>query len=107
MTLAPELELVQKITTPQQQEIVMEYIKITAQRSERERTSEVKKISGVFTGAYAVHPLTKEKIPIWIGDYVLAENVLGIRMPYNLPSNKIDETALFSDHSPVVAHVAL
>ena len=41
------------------------------------------------------------------GDYVLAENVLGIRMPYNLPSNKIDETALFSDHSPVVAHVAL
>ena len=80
MTLAPELELVQKITTPQQQEIVMEYIKLTAQRSERERMSEVKKISGVFTGAYAVHPLTKEKIPIWIGDYVLADYGTGAVM---------------------------
>ena len=72
MTLAPELELVQKITTPEQKEAVDAYIASTAQRSERDRMADVKTISGVFTGAYALHPLTQEKVPIWIGDYVLA-----------------------------------
>lgn len=72
MTLAPELELVQQITTPEQKEAVEDYIEKTRQRSERERQADVKSISGVFTGAYARHPFTQERVPIWIGDYVLA-----------------------------------
>lgn len=72
MTLAPEHELVSKITTPEQKAEVEAYIEATAKRSERERMADVKTISGVFTGAYAEHPFTKEPIPIWIGDYVLA-----------------------------------
>ncbi len=72
MTLAPELDLVHKITTPEQKAEVEAYIEATAKRSERERMADVKTISGAFTGAYAEHPFTKEPIPIWIGDYVLA-----------------------------------
>ena len=72
MTLAPEHELVSQITTPEQKEAVEAYIEKTAKRSERERMADVKTISGVFTGAYAEHPFTKEPIPVWIGDYVLA-----------------------------------
>ena len=72
MTLAPEHELVSKITTPEQKAAVEAYIEATAKRSERERMADVKTISGVFTGAYAEHPFTKEPIPVWIGDYVLA-----------------------------------
>ena len=72
MTLAPEHDLVSKITTPEQKVIVEAYIAATAKRSERERMADVKSISGAFTGAYAEHPFTKEAIPIWIGDYVLA-----------------------------------
>lgn len=72
MTLAPEHDLVAKITTPEQKEAVEAYIEATAKRSERERMADVKTISGVFTGAYAEHPFTKEQIPVWIGDYVLA-----------------------------------
>ena len=72
MTLAPEHELVSQITTPEQKEEVERYIESTSKRSERERMADVKTISGVFTGAYAQHPFTKEPIPVWIGDYVLA-----------------------------------
>ncbi|MBA6315352.1 leucine--tRNA ligase [Cellulophaga baltica] len=72
MTLAPEHELVAKITTPEQKAEVEAYIEATAKRSERERMADVKTISGAFTGAYAEHPFTKEPVPIWIGDYVLA-----------------------------------
>ncbi|MBX9888045.1 MAG: class I tRNA ligase family protein [Flavobacteriaceae bacterium] len=72
MTLAPEHELVAQITTPAQKEAVQAYIEKTSKRSERERMADVKTISGVFTGAYAEHPFTKEPIPVWIGDYVLA-----------------------------------
>lgn len=72
MTLAPEHELVAQITTPEQKAAVESYIEATAKRSERERMADVKTISGVFTGAYAEHPFTKEPIPVWIGDYVLA-----------------------------------
>ncbi len=72
MTLAPEHELVSKITTSEQKAAVEAYIEKTAKRSERERMADVKTISGVFTGAYAEHPFTKEAIPVWIGDYVLA-----------------------------------
>ncbi len=72
MTLAPEHDLVSQITTPEQKDAVQTYIEKTAKRSERERMADVKTISGVFTGAYAEHPFTKEPIPVWIGDYVLA-----------------------------------
>jgi leucyl-tRNA synthetase len=72
MTLAPEHDLVAQITTSEQKEAVAAYIEKTAKRSERERMADVKTISGVFTGAYAEHPFTKEPIPVWIGDYVLA-----------------------------------
>ena len=72
MTLAPELELVKAITTAEQKEVVEAYIEKSAQRSERDRMADVKTVSGVFTGAYALHPLTQERVPIWIGDYVLA-----------------------------------
>src|SRR5690554_500037 len=72
MTLAPEHELVAQITTPEQKAQVEAYIEATSKRSERERMADVKTISGVFTGAYAEHPFTKEPVAIWIGDYVLA-----------------------------------
>jgi len=72
MTLAPEHELVAQITTTKQKAVVEAYVEATAKRSERERMADVKTISGVFTGAYAEHPFTKELIPVWIGDYVLA-----------------------------------
>ena len=72
MTLAPEHELVAKITTAAQKADVEAYVEATARRSERERMADVKTISGVFTGAYASHPFSGEPVPIWIGDYVLA-----------------------------------
>ena len=72
MTLAPEHELVSRIVTDKQKAEVEAYIMATSKRSERDRMADVKHISGVFTGAYAEHPFTKEPIPIWIGDYVLA-----------------------------------
>ena len=72
LTLAPEHDLVSKITTPLQKPLVDAYVEATSKRSERERMADVKTISGVFTGAYAEHPFTKEPIPVWIGDYVLA-----------------------------------
>lgn len=72
LTLAPEHELVLKITSEEQRAEVEAYIETTTKRSERERMADVKTISGVFTGAYAVHPFTQELILIWIGDYVLA-----------------------------------
>ena len=72
VTLAPEHELVSKITTAEQKEAVEAYVEATSKRSERDRMADVKTISGVFTGAYAEHPITKEPVPIWLGDYVLA-----------------------------------
>lgn len=72
VTLAPEHELLEKITSPQQKAAVEEYITFAKNRSERERMADVKKITGVFTGAYVIHPFTGKQIPIWIGDYVLA-----------------------------------
>lgn len=80
MTLAPEHELVSQITTPEQKSEVEAYVEATAKRSERDRMADVKTISGVFTGAYAEHPFTKEPIPIWIGDYVLASYGTGAVM---------------------------
>ena len=72
LTLAPEHPLVLEITTEEQRGEVEAYMADTAKRSERDRMADTKTISGAFTGAYAVHPLTGEQVPIWIGDYVLA-----------------------------------
>jgi leucyl-tRNA synthetase len=71
MVVAPEHELIEKITTPEQRPAVEEYIAYVKSRSERERMAE-KKITGCFTGAYAIHPFNGLHIPIWISEYVLA-----------------------------------
>ena len=71
MVLAPEHELVSAITTDAQRAEVEEYITRTKNRSERERMAEVRKVSGAFTGAYGINPITGAKLPIWIADYVL------------------------------------
>ncbi len=72
MVLAPEHDLVDEITIADHREEVEKYVEVAKNRSERDRMSDVKTITGTFTGAYALHPFTGEKIPIWIGDYVLA-----------------------------------
>ena len=72
MVLAPEHELVMQITAPERRERVSEYIQLAKNRSERDRMAEVKRITGEFTGAYAVNPLSGQEIPIWVADYVLA-----------------------------------
>lgn len=72
MVLAPENELVQHLTTAKNKEEIERYQQYASSRSERERMTDVKKVSGAFTGSYAVHPFTQESIPIWISDYVLA-----------------------------------
>ena len=71
MVLAPEHELVREITTADQRAEVEDYIARTKNRSERERMTEVRKVSGAFTGAYGINPITGAKLPIWIADYVL------------------------------------
>ena len=71
MVLAPEHELVSEITTEAQRAEVEDYITRTKNRSERERMAEVRKVSGAFTGAYGINPITGAKLPIWIADYVL------------------------------------
>ncbi len=80
MTLAPEHELVSQIVTDDCKAAVQNYVEATAKRSERDRMADVKTISGAFTGAYAIHPFTGEKIQIWIGDYVLASYGTGAVM---------------------------
>ncbi len=72
ITLAPEHELVEIIVAPEYRNKVMNYLIEVKNRSERERMAEVKNITGVFTGAHAIHPFTNELIPVWVGDYVLA-----------------------------------
>ncbi|HOM62332.1 MAG TPA: leucine--tRNA ligase [Dysgonamonadaceae bacterium] len=71
MVLAPESELVGQLTTDEYREAVQAYIEKTKKKTERERIAD-KSVSGVFSGAYAIHPFTGEKLPIWISDYVLA-----------------------------------
>jgi len=72
MVLAPEHSLVESITTDSQRAEVENYVELTSRRSERARLAEAYEKSGVFTGAHALHPVTGEKLPIWIADYVLA-----------------------------------
>ncbi len=72
MVLCPEHEMIESIVTDDKRKEVMEYVAWAKNRSERERQAEVKKVSGVFSGAYAINPLTNERIPIYISEYVLA-----------------------------------
>ena len=72
LTLAPEHELVERITPAEKKQSVEDYVNVAKNRSERERMADVKRISGAFTGAYAIHPFNGRKIPVWTGDYVLA-----------------------------------
>ena len=71
MVLAPESELVDKLTTDAQRQAVDDYVAATKKRTERERISD-RRVSGVFSGSYAVNPFTGQQIPVWISDYVLA-----------------------------------
>ena len=72
MVLAPESELVDELTTPEQKAAVEAYIKEVKKKTERERIAETKTVTGVFSGSYGINPLTGEKVPIWISEYVLA-----------------------------------
>ena len=72
MVLAPESEWVEKLTTAEQKAAVEEYLLQAKKKTERERMTETKKVSGVFSGSYAVNPLTGDKVPVWISEYVLA-----------------------------------
>jgi leucyl-tRNA synthetase len=72
MVLAPESEWVEKLTTPGQKEAVEEYLAMAKKKTERERMTQGKKVTGVFSGSYAVNPLTGDKVPVWISEYVLA-----------------------------------
>ena len=72
MVIAPEHEFVAQLTSADQKQAVADYLEKTKNRSERERMADVKNVTGVFTGAYAIHPFSGKQIPVWIGDYVLA-----------------------------------
>ena len=71
MVLSPEHPLSLQLTTEDQQKAVQEYVDEAAKKTERDRMSDVKKVTGCFTGAYAIHPFSGEKLPIWVADYVL------------------------------------
>jgi len=80
MVLAPEHPLVDKLTTDEQKQSVADYKKYVNSRSERERMSEVKEVTGAFTGAYAFNPITGKNLPIWISEYVLLDYGTGAIM---------------------------
>ena len=72
MVLAPESEWVEKLTTDEQKVAVDEYLAMAKKKTERERMTETRKVTGVFSGSYAINPLTGDKVPVWISEYVLA-----------------------------------
>lgn len=72
MVLAPESDWVEKLTSPEQAKAVEEYLAAAKKKTERERLTETRKVTGVFSGSYAVNPLTGDKVPVWISEYVLA-----------------------------------
>ena len=72
MVLAPESELVSSLTSAERKEEVQDYVKQVRKKTERERISETKSVSGVFTGAYGINPFTGKKVPVWVSEYVLA-----------------------------------
>lgn len=95
MTIAPEHELIPQLTTPDRRKDVEDYINKTKLKTERERMSEVRSVSGVFTGSYVIHPFTGNKVPIWIADYVLA--AYGTGMVMGVPSSDLRDFA-FAKH---------
>ncbi len=104
VTLAPEHELVEKLTIPAQKKAVDEYIAFAKNRSERERMADVKKITGVFTGSYVIHPFTGKQVPIWIGDYVLAGYGTGAVMA--VPGHDSRDYA-FASHFGIEKHIII
>ncbi|MEO1713783.1 MAG: class I tRNA ligase family protein, partial [Bacteroidota bacterium] len=80
MVLAPEHDLVDTLVTAEQRTAVDEYVKYASTRSELDRMADTKEVTGVFTGAYAINPFTEERIPIWLGDYVLKDYGTGAIM---------------------------
>jgi leucyl-tRNA synthetase len=95
VVIAPEHELVARLTTPAQRDAVTSYVQAATNRSERDRMAEVKTVSGVFTGSYVVNPFTKEEVPLWIADYVLAGYGTGVVMA--VPSSD-DRDFRFATH---------
>ncbi len=95
LVIAPEHELVQELVTEAQKESVSEYLEIAKNRSERERMSDVKQVSGVFTGSYVVNPFNGKRIPLWVADYVLAGYGTGVVMA--VPSSD-DRDFKFATH---------
>lgn len=91
VVLAPEHPLVMEITTPDQKEVVTQFIKQVSAESEIERTAEDRPKQGVFTGAFAIHPFTHAEIPIWIADYVLLEYGTGAVM--GVPAHDVRDFA--------------
>lgn len=95
LTLAPEHELIDQLTTPEQKEAVDAYVQVAKNRSERERMADVKTVSGVFTGKYVINPITQQEVPLWIADYVLAGYGTGVVMA--VPSSD-DRDFRFAHH---------
>lgn len=95
VVLAPEHELIPSLTTPDQKDAVQTYIDAAKNRSERDRQSDVKTVSGVFTGSYVINPLSGEKVPLWIADYVLSGYGTGVVMA--VPSSD-DRDFRFANH---------
>jgi leucyl-tRNA synthetase len=88
LVLSPEHKLVDSLISKEKEKDVADYLSISKLKSERERQSE-KKISGVFTGSYAIHPFTKAKVEIWIADYVLASYGTGAVMAVHVEIKEI------------------
>ena len=80
LTVAPEYDLLNELTTKENESKVNDYLKSISGKSELERISDIKSVTGVFTGSYAIHPFTLEKIPIWVSDYVIASYGTGAVM---------------------------
>ncbi len=95
MVLAPEHELVDTITTEEQHKAITDYRQYVRGRSERERMSDIKQVTGCFTGAYAIHPFTQKQIPVWISEYVLVNYGTGAIMA--VPSGD-DRDHAFAKH---------
>ena len=113
MVLAPESDLVETLTTPEQKGAVEEYLAYVKKKTERERIADTKTVTGVFSGSYGVNPLTGERVPVWISEYVLADYGTGAIMAvpahdsrdyafarkFNLPIVPLIEGCDVSEHS--------
>jgi len=95
VVLAPEHELIETLTTEAQKEVVTAYVNTAKNRSERDRMSDVKTVSGVFTGSYVINPISGEKVQLWVADYVLAGYGTGVVMA--VPSSD-DRDFRFAKH---------